>query len=91
MIEKLFKLDIDTASHITAIIFGIKFHFLKPTLRKQRKHLSSKYNSVNIAQIPKAEGQLRLIQEANLGLLKIFDKICKENIEKNRMEFNYNF
>ncbi len=79
MLKKFFKLDKDTASHVTLVIFGIKFHCLKPEIRKQRKKLRENYSNTNINEIPKAQGQLRLIQTANLGLLKIFDKICKEN------------
>lgn len=80
MLEKLFSMNKETASHITIICFGIKFHILRPELRKQRKSFSEKYNGIeNIKEVPKAQGNLRLIQLANLGLLKQFDKICKEN------------
>lgn len=79
MLKKFFRFDKDTASHITLVIFGVKLHCLKHEIRKRRKELTESYNNTNISEIPKASGQLRLIQTANLGLLKIFDKICKEN------------
>lgn len=78
MLKHLFSFEKDTKSHITFRLLGIKFHILKPDIRKNRRVLRENF-SETINEIPQATGDLRLIQEANLGLLKEFDKICKEN------------
>lgn len=80
MFNKLFLLENEGASHITIKFFGIKLHILRPELRARRKDYREQYSDIqNIVAIPKAEGNLRLIQLANLELLKQFDKLCKEN------------
>ena len=77
MLNKLFSIQKDDASHITVIFFGIKLHILRPELRARRKDYRIQYSDAhNIAEIPCAEGNLRLIQLANLALL---NQICKEN------------
>jgi len=69
-----------TASHFTYRIFGIKISFLKPQILKERKSIAKYYQSFNnIQEIPKATGDLRLLQESYCGFLKIFDELCKEN------------
>lgn len=80
MLNKLFSIEKDGASHITVIFFGIKLHILRPELRARRKNYCIKYSDAqDFATIPCAEGNLRLIQLANLALLKQFNQICKEN------------
>lgn len=83
----IFKCVQDTPSHITLIIFGIKLHILKPSIRKDRVNFANQFVNMEVSQIPKAQGTLRLVQEANAGLLKIFDKICKENNLNYWMDF----
>ena len=78
MSKKLFALETKD-SHVRIWFFGIKFRFLKPSIRKQRKALENKYKGEEIRNIPKAEGRLRLIQTAYLGLFEMFDDICKTN------------
>ncbi len=79
MLKKIFSFQNDGSSHITLILFGIKFHILQPELRKKRGHYKELYsNKSNIENIPPANGNLRLIQLANLGLLRQLDKICKK-------------
>lgn len=79
MLEKLFRYDNKSPSHITIVCFGIKVHVLRKELRQRREEYKKIYQNNNIGTAPKAQGNLRLIQKANLGLLKIFDNLCKEN------------
>lgn len=59
---------------------GIKLNLLRREFQKEREAIKLKYQSYkNVTEIPPADGQLRLIQLANAGLLRIFDEICKEN------------
>lgn len=76
----LFKKNKCTPSHISFSILGIKINYLKPAIKKERKKIAEYYQSFEKASlIPKAEGDLRLIQLANVKLLEMFQKICKEN------------
>lgn len=70
----------NTKNHTTLTFLGIKFNLLRKEFQKEREEIKQKYQSYTRAQdIPPAEGKLRLIQNANAGLLKVFDKICKDN------------
>ena len=76
----IFKTEQNTASHISFKLFGIKIHFLKPLIAKERKKIAQFYQKFkNAKDMPKATGDLRLIQKAYCGFLKQFDKICEEN------------
>ena len=76
----IFKLEKTTPSHISFRIFGIKLNCLRPSIKKERKKIAQYYQSFEKASdIPHATGDLKLIQDANMGFLSIFDKICKEN------------
>lgn len=79
----LFKTEQTTASHIAFKIFGIKFKLLKPSLKKERKQIAKYYQSFsNPLDIPKSTGDLRLIQEAYCGFLKILDNyFCENNLK----------
>lgn len=80
MFKQLFSLEKDGSSHFTLILLGIKFHILRPELRARRKDYKVQYsNPQNISDIPCATGNLRMIQLANLELLRQFNSICKEN------------
>ncbi|MBQ8848032.1 MAG: LicD family protein [Candidatus Gastranaerophilales bacterium] len=84
MFDFIFKIEKSTPSHISFRIFGIKLNCLKPGIKKERKKIAQYYQSFKSASdIPKAQGGLRLIQQANAGFLKLFDRICQEN------NFNY--
>ena len=68
-----------TLKHSKITLFGIKFKILRREYLNERKQLSEKYNKYkSIDDIPPATGALRLVQKANLNLLKCFDAICKE-------------
>ena len=63
-------------------IFGIKIKIAKKEIAKARKEnvfYQYKKNNVDITEVPKATGQLRDIQLANLALLKELDYVCKKN------------
>lgn len=84
----IFKIEKTIPSHISFKIFGIKINYLKHSIKKERKKIANYYQSFKDAStIPKAEGNLRLIQEANMSFLEIFDKICKENNLKYWIDF----
>lgn len=88
MLKNLFSLEKEDANHITLVFLGIKLHILRSDLRAKRKDYSKQYSGLqNISIIPKAEGNLRLIQLANLVLLKQFDKLCKKNDIKYWIDF----
>jgi len=76
----LFRKEKSTPSHITFRILGVRISYLKPAIKKERKKFARYYQSFeNPSLIPPAEGNLRVIQKANVKLLEIFDSICKEN------------
>ena len=76
----LFKKEKSTPSHITYRILGVRISYLKPSIKKERKKFAQYYQSFESATlIPPAEGNLRMVQKANVKLLEIFDSICKEN------------
>lgn len=63
-------------------LLGIKIKIAKKEIAKARKEnvfYQYKKNNVDITQVPKATGQLRDIQLANLALLKELDYVCKKN------------
>lgn len=76
----IFRFEHSTASHVSFRLFGIKINFLKPSIARERKEIAKYYQSFKNAQdIPKATGDIRLIQDAYCGFLSLFDKICTEN------------
>ena len=78
--ESVFRFEKSTPSHISVRIFGIKFNFLRPKIKKERTNIARFHNKyTNPTQIPKAEGGLRLVQLADTKLLEVFDSICSEN------------
>lgn len=84
----IFKIEHTTASHISFRIFGIKINYLKPAIRKERKKIAKYYQTfLNPLEIPKATGDLRLIQDAYCGFLKILDKYFSENNLKYWIDF----
>ena len=84
----LFKIESNTPSHFTFRIFGIKFNFLKPGIKQERKKYYKYYQSFQSAsEIPQAKGDLRLVQKANAGFLSLFDEICAKSGLKYWMDF----
>ena len=80
LFDFIYKLEKSTPSHIAFRIFGIRFNCLRPSIKKERKKIAQYYQSFeNASLIPKATGGLRLVQDANIGFLKIFDEICTKN------------
>ena len=75
--SKIFNIDTKSSSRIVLTILGIKIKFFKPGYKNQAKEFIN-YTG-DITQIPKATGTLRKVQLANLKMLCIFDKLCKEN------------
>ena len=71
---------IKVKNHVNITLLGIKFNILLKTFQKDREYFQKKYQSYEKAEdIQPAQGTLRLVQMANLKLLKDFDKICKTN------------
>ncbi len=63
-------------------IFGAKINIAKPHCwfkRIKTPYLEYKKNNINITTLPKATGQIRGIQLANLALLKELDYVCRQN------------
>ena len=88
MLKYIFKLEHTTASHISFRIFGIKINCLKTSILIERKKIAKFYQSFkNACDIPKATGDLRLVQEAYCGFLKQFDEICHKNNIQYWMDF----
>ena len=71
------------ATHIRITLFNlIKFSYMNEHARelsKENDFLQYKRNSVDITTVPKAKGQLRKVQLANLALLLELDRVCKVN------------
>ena len=77
--KKMFQI-IKVKNHVNITLLRIKFNILLKTFQKDREYFQKKYQSYEKAEdIPPAQGTLRLVQMANLKLLKDFDKICKTN------------
>jgi lipopolysaccharide cholinephosphotransferase len=79
----LFKKEACDATHYRVTLFNcIKFSYLNERakeLSKENDFVQYKKNNVDITTVPKAKGQLRKIQLANLRLLLELDKVCKAN------------
>ena len=75
-------------SHYELNLFGIKLKIAKKRYRENNK-LFNKYkkNNIDITTYPKATGQLRELQLANLRLFKFFDRLCQENNLKYWLDF----
>lgn len=77
ILSKIFNIDTKSSNRIILTILGIKIKFFRPGYKNQATEFIN-YQG-DITQIPKATGGLRKVQLANLKMLCIFDKICKEN------------
>ncbi len=85
-VSKLFKLTYSSRSQSSTkysfIFCGLKLCIPKKQTRKSLQDmpfLKYKENNTDITTLPKAEGQIRDIQLANLELLKELDYVCKQN------------
>ena len=83
LFELIYKKEECDATHIRITLFNlIKFSYLNDVaekLSKENDFLQYKKNNIDITTIPKAKGQLRKIQLANLVLLLELDNVCKAN------------
>ena len=82
MKNKFFRIE-KVKSHLNITLFGIKLNILLKNFQKERTNFQKIYQSYDNAEdIPPAEGNLRLVQRANLKLLTAFNDICKSyNLE----------
>ena len=82
IIENIFSIQDYGETHHILRIFGIKLKFPKKEYalkNKQNPYHYYKKNNIDITTAPKATGQIRDIQLANLALLKELDYVCREN------------
>ena len=73
---------IDEDTKIKLVIFGIQITIPSSSSTKKLKespYLDYKKNNIEITKLPKAEGQVRDLQLADLALLKELDYVCKKN------------
>ena len=74
--NKFFGFEGKDSSHNTLFLFGFKIRMLK----KEIRNVDSEYLVIDdITKIPPAQGALRKVQLGNLALLKMFDKVAKNN------------
>ena len=69
-------------THYLVKFLGFKIKFPKAEFKKKKEsnpYYYYKENNIDITQVPKAEGQIRDIQLANLALLRELDYVCKQN------------
>lgn len=76
-LKYIFKVDTTSSNNIVIYIFGIRIRHLKPGVKESAKQFIQL--DCPVTEIPPAVGTLRKIQLANLQMMKIFDKLCKEN------------
>ena len=83
VLDLIYKKERCDATHYRVTLFNcIKFSYLNDVAKKLRKEndfLPYKKNNIDITTVPKAKGQLRKVQLANLALLLELDKVCKAN------------
>ena len=77
IINGIFSIDTKTSNRIIISVLGVKIKILK----KNIKTCANKYYNIDcpITEIPKATGILRKYQLADIKILKIFDKMCRDN------------
>lgn len=80
--ENIFSIKDYGETHHIMRVLGLKFKFPKSEFAKKKRenpYYYYKKNNVDITTLPKAEGQTRDIQLANLAIFKEFDYVCKKN------------
>lgn len=79
----IYKCEKADAMHNRITLFNlIKLNYLNDVaknLSKENNFIQYKKKNIDIRTVPKAKGQLRKIQLANLALLLELDKVCKAN------------
>ncbi len=86
----IFSIKNSAEIRLNFCIFGIKLSIAKPNVwlrRENTPYQKYKKENLNITKLPRAQGQIRDIQCANLELLKELDYICKENNLKYWLDF----
>ena len=82
-LDLIYKKERCDATHYRVTLFScIRFSYLNESARelsKENDFLQYKKQNIDITTVPKAKGQLRKIQLANLVLLLELDKVCKAN------------
>nr|QGT49779.1 hypothetical protein Melaina855_1660 [uncultured Candidatus Melainabacteria bacterium] len=81
-LRNIFSVSDYKNTHKLIKIFGIKIKVTKKKFAQKKKenpYYYYKKNSIDISTIPPAVGQMRMIQLANLELLKELDYVCREN------------
>lgn len=73
-LKYVFSIDTKSSNRIIIYVFGIRIRFLKSGIKEKYEKCTCP-----VSDIPKATGILRKIQLANLKMMLIFDKLCKEN------------
>lgn len=76
-LSKIFSIDTKSSNRIIVTILGIKIKFFKPGVKDAGAQFIEFKG--HVSEIPKAVGDLRKVQLANLKMLMVFDKLCKEN------------
>ena len=83
LIKKIFSVSLtEDFLRYRVMLFGIKISFPRPVvlIRKiSNPFYKYKKMGIDITQLPKATGQVRDIQLANLAILKEIDQVCKNN------------
>ena len=75
-----FKLEKSTANRIVFNVFGIKISLRKKQYHQRCKELVRYYKTFNsINEIPKADGELRLVQIANTNFFNTISQLFEEN------------
>ena len=74
----LLSVDTKTTNRVIIYLLGIRIRFLKPGIKTKCQKNALSFNCP-IEEIPKATGNLRKIQLANLKIAKIFRNLCHEN------------
>ena len=88
LLDKIFNIYQSHEGRTHIEICGIKFRFTNKKTFLQRKKLINFYNSFsNPREIPKASGDLRLIQKVNAKFLKEFSDFCESNNIKYWLDF----
>lgn len=81
-LRNIFSISDYKKTHYLIKIFGIKIKITKKEYARKKKESQYYYykkNNIDITTIPPAVGQMRMIQLANLELLKELDYVCKQN------------
>lgn len=77
ILDKIFSIDTKSSGFIVINILGLRIRHRKSNVKKYSEQFLKL--DCPITEIPPAKGTLRKIQLANLKMIQIFDKLCKEN------------